>query len=517
MNDLWYLLIEITKKCNAGCEHCGSRCNLSGEDILTKEDILALMMDIKANIGTDIMVNISGGEPLMRKDLFEIMGEVSKLGFDWGMVSNGVLITDEVIQKMKKAGMKTITISIDGVGETHNRLRHLPGAYNKILQNLSRLKKARFLDHLQVTFTSNHKNVREFPMLYRELCKIGVDSIRTSFVDPIGRAQDHKELYLNRRELNYMIDFVNLANKKGKVPITWGCCHYLGNRIKGRTFECLAGIHAASILCNGDIYVCTSVPRRVELVQGNIKTDSFSQVWDKGFQFARNRKLDYCQGCKYLSECKGDSLHTWDFENNKPKFCYKRVFDLQNKEFEQYLKTKYPSLRRTEIGTDNVEARIYMEPSAYKELKIFFHMGENNPLSMFEQQMGLVGFRIDNDYVIKYAFPTHIIAKDERTAYFNQQVLQDALTQAQVVLKNYDKSDDREDYVGQGLQFLGFAHSHPNQEELIYSLGDEKIHRKLQKKFGDYIGILVNPAGNTIGAYYGQKIKQGTLVLLEVE
>ena len=103
MNDLWYLLIEITKKCNAGCEHCGSRCNLSGEDILTKEDILALMMDIKANIGTDIMVNISGGEPLMRKDLFEIMGEVSKLGFDWGMVSNGVLITDEVIQKMKKA------------------------------------------------------------------------------------------------------------------------------------------------------------------------------------------------------------------------------------------------------------------------------------------------------------------------------------------------------------------------------------------------------------------------------
>ena len=52
------------------------------------------MMDIKANIGTDIMVNISGGEPLMRKDLFEIMGEVSKLGFDWGMVSNGVLITD---------------------------------------------------------------------------------------------------------------------------------------------------------------------------------------------------------------------------------------------------------------------------------------------------------------------------------------------------------------------------------------------------------------------------------------
>ncbi|MBR3438200.1 MAG: radical SAM protein, partial [Clostridia bacterium] len=76
---LYTLLIEITKKCNAACDQCGSRCDINSEEILTKEQILSAMRDLKENIGTYTMINISGGEPLLRKDLFEIMTEITAM------------------------------------------------------------------------------------------------------------------------------------------------------------------------------------------------------------------------------------------------------------------------------------------------------------------------------------------------------------------------------------------------------------------------------------------------------
>lgn len=219
---LFSLLIEITKKCNAMCDQCGSRCDINSEELLTKEQILSALKDVKENIGTYTMINISGGEPLMRKDLFEIMKEVSLMGFDWGMVSNGSLITDKVIDKMKDSGMKTITISLDGLRETHDSLRHLPGSYDKIIDALNKLKAASFLDHLQVTFTANKRNIYEFEELYGILNKIGLDSIRVSFMDPIGRALDNLDLLLNREEILYLTGFANKVNaSKKNTHITW--------------------------------------------------------------------------------------------------------------------------------------------------------------------------------------------------------------------------------------------------------------------------------------------------------
>lgn len=515
MNDLWYLLIEITQKCNARCEHCGSNCDINCGENLSKDDILRALKDIKENIGTDIMINISGGEPLMRGDLFDIMTEVSRLGFDWGMVTNGVLISDQVIDKMRSSGMKTITVSIDGLKETHESIRHLPGSYERIMNNLRKLKKAHFLDHIQVTFTSNHRNVYEFPQLYEELCKIGIDSVRTSCVDPIGRANGNRDLLLRTHELKFMIDYVNHINKSKRVPVIWGCCHYFDKRIKGRIFSCFAGIHSASILSNGDIFVCTSVPRRPELIHGNIKTDSFSKVWESGFEFARNRDIAYCKGCKYLTECKGDSLHTWDFDKGVPIFCYKKKFDVQTRKFEQYVENKYGRCSRIFIGPNKKGSNIYVEPDAYQYIRTYFHMGEKNPLSMYEQQVGLVGFKVDDDYVIKYAFPSYMATKDEKTAVFTRDTLRYALKQSEIIRHNFPDSGDKEDYIGGGLRFLGFAHSHPAQADLCYSIGDEMIHHRLEKKFGDYIGILINPSKDLIGAYYGKEILQGNLILLK--
>lgn len=518
--DLRILLIEITQKCNAKCDHCGSRCDINCEELLSKEDIINCLTDIKQNIGTDMMLNITGGEPLLRKDLFEIMGVASNMGFDWGMVTNGTLITDEIINKMKKTRLKTITISIDGLKDTHESLRHLPGSFDKIINNIKLLKKANFLDHIQVTFTSNKKNVYEFPELYKILDRLGLDSIRTSFIDEIGRAEDNKDLMLSRKEMLYLTKFANKVNALHHTPLVWGCPHYLGDKIDARSFHCFAGIHAASILYNGDIFVCPNVPRRQEFIQGNIKTDRFSDVWNNKFTFFRERQTklpEYCKGCEHADKCKGDSAHSYDYDKNKPKFCYRDIFGMPERKYLDYLNSKYKKLKYTVINGEICIPKIYIEPDAYEDIKRIFHMGKKHPQSMYEQQVGLVGFKTGDIIVIRYVFEDNGSLRYKDNAVFTSNILKTAEYETDVINKNFSASDDKDEYMGgkSKYSFLGFAHSHPVQEELCYSVGDYAIHKRLQKKYKDYVGILIYPEKELLGAYYGKDIIQTDLVIAE--
>lgn len=521
--DLRVLLFEITQKCNAKCDQCGSRCDIDSKEILTKEEILNVLKDVKQNLGTDMMINISGGEPLMRKDLFEIMTEATQMGFDWGMVTNGTLINDSSIQKMKTSGLKTITVSIDGLEETHETLRHLPkGSFYRTIEALKKLKSARFLDHIQITFTANKKNIYEIEELY-DIVRDCVDSIRVSFIDPIGRAEDNKNLMLNRNEMQWLINFANRINKKshGNVglpyentpPIIWGCCHFLNKKVKNRVFDCFTGKHSASILYNGDIFVCPNVPREDFLIQGNIKKDSFSDVWVNKFEYFRQEHTcEHCEGCKYKSKCNRDSMHTYDFKNHKPKFCYKDIFDGDMEEYNKYLCNKYGNYSIVEVSSEDEKARdIYIEPDAYKDMERYFHMGTEHPSSIYEQQMILAGFKIGKTYIIKYAVPSYVKRISGEVALFDKNTMKQVKREVQIINENIHRSSDKDDYIIGNIKFLGFAHSHPIQEELQYSVGDEKIHTMLAKEFGDYIGILVNPKNDLIGAYYGKEIKQGNL------
>ena len=83
-NDLKVLFFEVTQKCNAHCNHCGSQCDINSEEGISSEYFKSALLDIKQNLGTNIMLNITGGEPLIRKDLFDITEYANKLGFDWG-------------------------------------------------------------------------------------------------------------------------------------------------------------------------------------------------------------------------------------------------------------------------------------------------------------------------------------------------------------------------------------------------------------------------------------------------
>lgn len=522
---LYTLLIEVTKKCNAACDQCGSRCDIHSEELLSKEEILAALLDIKENIGTYTMLNITGGEPLLRRDLFELMTQATALGFEWGMVTNGSLITDDTIEKMRQSGMKTITISVDGLRETHDSLRHLPGSWDRIMTALEKLKKAAFLDHLQVTFTANRRNVYEFEALYEILRSKGLDSIRVSMMDPIGRALDNADLLLTREELLWFTRFINRINADPKkTPIIWGCPHFLGEQLKNRKFFCFAGIYTASILANGDIFVCPNVEHRPEFIQGNILKDSFSEVWKNGFQVFRNRALPpKCRDCLYREICKGDSFHTMDFEKNEPKFCYRDFLEQPKKEtYTSALFAKYPDLSFYEIsGSEDGAPEILIEPDAFLSIRQYFHLGKNHPQSMYEQQMALIGFQVENMRVVRYVIPCDGALRAEDNAIFTKKILKTVDNELKIINNNYYRSADRAlggsecDHEAP-MRFLGFIHSHPTQSELQYSTGDDAIHTRMLKKFGDYVGILVNPADASMGAYFGKEIRQARLIIPDI-
>ena len=519
---LYSLLIEITKKCNARCDQCGSRCDIHSEELLSKEQILAALTDIKETIGTYTMLNITGGEPLLRHDLFEIMREATAMGFEWGMVTNGSLITDETIEQMKESGLKTVTISVDGLRETHDSLRHLPGSWDKIMVALKKLKAAAFLDHLQVTFTANRRNVFEFETLYEILRPLKLDSIRVSMMDPIGRAMDNTDLLLTREELLYFTALINRLNRKpGATHILWGCPHFLGNLLPNRRFYCFAGIYTASILANGDIFVCPNVPHRPELIQGNILRDSFGKVWREGFLPFRSRTLPQkCESCEYKDDCKGDSFHTRDFEKGEPLFCYRdQIARPDPQRYLDDLFARYPDLHFHEIAGDDPDAfTLVIEPEAYRSIQAYFHFGKQHPLSMYEQQMALVGFLNGNFGVARYVIPCDGALRAADNAIFTKKILKTVDKELKIIDNNYYGSDDRslcgsEPDGEKPMRFLGFIHSHPTQHDLQYSTGDDAIHARMLRRFGAYVGVLVNPADETLGAYYGCEPKQAKLIV----
>lgn len=337
---LRFLFFEITSRCNAHCEHCGSSCgDTIPKDEITGEEVKSVLKEIADNPNYNpnrIMLNITGGEPLVRKDLFELMKYATSLGFHWGMVSNGILVTQEIVDKMIDAGIYSVSISIDGLKETHEKFRRLPNCYEKILNGIKLMQDSKKIPVVQVITCVNKKNIDQLEDIYKLLLSLNVKEWRIIEVDPIGRAKNNKELLLDTDEYKRMFNFM-IEKKKidDGMRISYGCGHFLGKEFEGKVrengapFICTAGIITGSILSNGDIYVCPDVERRKELIQGNIRKDKFTEVWENKYKPYRDEfrtSNSKCKKCPDWKKCMGDDFHTWDFDNNKPRFCAREIF-----------------------------------------------------------------------------------------------------------------------------------------------------------------------------------------------
>lgn len=330
------LFWETTLRCNANCKHCGSRAgqDINLDDELSTKEIKEVFRSIESKYNPkSLFISVTGGEPLVRKDLFEVMKYASDLGFNWGMTTNGILITDKIIEKMKETKMSTISISLDGVKLIHDKFRGVDGSFEKIIENIKKLKNATFLNSIQITTVVNKTNINQLDELYEIIKELKINSWRILNIEPIGRAEDNKDLYLEKDDYKYLIKYISEKRKSSNFSVTYGCAHFLGieneKEVRRNCFTCYAGLTIGSILYNGDIFVCPNVERRKELIQGNVRTDNFIEVWENKFNWFRNLdKFKVCEECKKCEDwkyCLGDSVHSWDFKNKKPKICLNKI------------------------------------------------------------------------------------------------------------------------------------------------------------------------------------------------
>ena len=329
---LTYLFWEISLQCNFHCRHCGSYCERHKyPDDLNTEEIKKVFKEIAEDFNAKkITIAVTGGEPLLRKDLFEVMTYARNLGFHWGMVTNGWFVTPEIVKKMKQSGMETVVVSIDGLGLTHDKFRDMPGAYDQAIRAVKLLSKGKFLKDLQITTSVHKKCLPELEKMSKIFPKLGINSWRVMNVDPIGRADIDQEILLSKPELIQLLDFIKEKRKISKIDITYSCAQFLGfdydDSVRDHPFFCATGINVASILHNGDIFVCPNVPRLPKLIQGNVKKERFSDVWNNKFEMFRDINRTNCAKCTNCPDweyCLGGSYHLWDQKKKRPKSCYR--------------------------------------------------------------------------------------------------------------------------------------------------------------------------------------------------
>ena len=271
---------------------------------------------------------------MMHPDFFEIAGLVKEMGFNWGMTTNATLIDTEAAERLRQAGMSTVSVSLDGMENSHDSLRQKEGAWRLALRGLEALQNVGFRP--QVTTVLHQGNFDELEPLYELLRGMGITSWRPINVEPIGRACESADLLLTPDQFMHLLSYIRdkRFDPDNPMEVTFGCSHYLGldheRMVRDHYFLCGAGILTASVRSNGDICACLDIENRPELVQGNIHRDNFMDVWLDRFEVFRGDRTaasSKCIECPERFICGGDSTHTWDFGKNEPLLCMKELIE----------------------------------------------------------------------------------------------------------------------------------------------------------------------------------------------
>lgn len=327
---LRYLFIELTDCCNLHCLHCGSSCCRTNNQFLRFDEIIKLIRSVKAH-DPYVHICLTGGEPLLHPQFEAIAQELYENQLFWSVVTNGTLIDASRARQLKENGVYSVSVSLDGEESEHNELRQSKTAFSKAVSGIQNLQNCGIA--VQITTVVTKKNLHKLNRIYDLVRNLAADSWKVVNIEPIGRAIENQELQLSRKEFLFLLDFIREKRKQRHekqthINITFGCSHFLPllyeEEVRKSLFICCAGITIAGIQCNGDIAACLDIERRPELVQGNLYQDDFWDVWKNRFQFYRKDRTEqseFCRNCRMRMICAGDSLHTWDFLQNRPKFC----------------------------------------------------------------------------------------------------------------------------------------------------------------------------------------------------
>ncbi len=311
------LFWECTLRCDLKCRHCGSDCKMQPECMdMPKEDFLRVLDSIA--LKTDphkVFVIISGGEPLMRKDIEACGAAIYAKGFPWGMVTNALHLTPHRWQALQKAGIHSMAISLDGLEKEHNWMRGHQDSFQMVSRAIDMLvAKDGFV--FDIVTCVNRRNYPHLDEIRQFLIAKGVSSWRIFTVFPVGRAAHDPMMRLTNEEFRGVFDFIKRTRKEGGIRVDYGCEGFLGNyegEVRNHLFSCQAGITVGSVMADGAIGACASI--RADYHQGNIYHDDFMDVWENRYAAHRHREwmqTGECAQCQYFRYCRGNGMHLRD-------------------------------------------------------------------------------------------------------------------------------------------------------------------------------------------------------------
>ncbi|MGG7179283.1 radical SAM protein [Clostridium paraputrificum] len=306
---------HITNKCNKRCKHCYQ------DDYTCEEMDINQLIEIgeqykelldeynkKNGMSCRGHINITGGEPFTRKDLFQLLDyfKENQNKFTFGILTNGSYLSEDIVRKLSSYNPRIVQVSLDGDKEIHDDIRG-KGSYDEVMRSIRLLNKYGIKS--LVSFTANNKNYNYFGKVVDSARKAGAYKVWSDRMVPIGSGEvgevdtlspEEVVQYINilRREKNRFI------NRHSKTTIsTERSLQFLSGEAKG--YNCNAGKGLIVILENGDIMPC----RRLPIVVGNINNESLKDIYFNSPVMMELREEAYkpkgCEDCKFLKLCNG--------------------------------------------------------------------------------------------------------------------------------------------------------------------------------------------------------------------
>ena len=316
-HDLSLLAINLTRRCNLACAHCyldAQTLRQGDGDELSATEVQALLDDVAA-LGHGTMVVLTGGEPLLRKDLEKLIRHGSTLGLPMVIGTNGMLLSERRVRSLKSAGALGLGISLDSLDpECHDRFRGQAGAWAKTMAGIERCR--RHGVDFQLHFSVTDANAQELPSMIEFAHSCGARSLNVFFLVCVGRAQSVMALAPQRYEelladlIRAQADYPDLIVRPRCAPHYKRIAYQLQpqaaiNRISGHDGDgCIAGIHYARVNHRGGVTACPYIEQEV----GNIRDTPFSTLWADAEDFARLRAPALggkCGACEYRMLCGG--------------------------------------------------------------------------------------------------------------------------------------------------------------------------------------------------------------------
>ncbi len=320
-NTLRLVAWEVTKRCNLSCKHCRAVAEDHPYDNELDTKASFKLLDEIRETGQPIII-LTGGEPLLRNDIFDIASYGTKIGLRMVMAPNGTLINKDNVKKMKESGIKRISVSLDGsTPQTHDDFRGLDKAFEQSLRGIEIAKEAGL--EFQINTTITKTNLDEIPKILNLAESLGAVAHHIFLLVPTGRGKYIVDSGIDAKQYEETLNWFYDQREKTSLQLKATCApHYyriLRQRAKedGKkvTFEkfgldavtrgCLAGTGFCFVSHVGRVQTCGFL----DVDCGDVTKQPFNEIWDNSKVFKELRNFSNLEGkcgiCEFTNVCGG--------------------------------------------------------------------------------------------------------------------------------------------------------------------------------------------------------------------